>query len=82
MTPDELGHLLQPIQEAGVDVAATGAASLIATVLGAYRHLGEDHQERIIMFIVSQAWDYYNAALAEEARIRAALVPDTSGRVH
>lgn len=82
MTPEELAKTLQPVQNAGVDVTATAAAALISALISGYRHLGEEQQSRLIQLVVDEAWRLHDAAAMEEARIRAALVPDTSGRVH
>lgn len=82
MSPDDLATILTPIQDVGIEVMATAAAAMIASTISAYRHLGEAHQERMIALIVTEAWRLYDAAVAEETRIRAALVPDTSGRMH
>jgi hypothetical protein len=79
VNPDDLANLLQPVQEAGIDVMATAAATLLASVIC---NLCPAHQERMIALIVTEAWRFYEGALAEEQRIRAALVPDTSGRMH
>lgn len=82
MTPDELSRLLAPVEAAGIEVSATAAAALIAAVISSYRHLGAEQQGRIAGLVVSEAWRMYEALIAEEARVRAALVEDPHGSVH
>lgn len=81
MTPEELANVLQPVQEAGIDVAATAAAALMASVISAYRDRGEEHQIMMMEMIVQKSWQFYHGAAERERKIKAALV-EKPGSVH
>ena len=82
MTPNQLADILEPIQEAGLDVMATAASGMMASVLSAYRYFPREKQEYIVQLMVQESWRLLDAAIAEEARIKAALVLPENRSVH
>lgn len=82
MSPDELAKLLQPISDAGIEITATAAAALLASIMGCYREQGEAQQTRMIEFIVSEADRMYRMAVEREQKIKRAIAMKPSGSVH
>lgn len=82
MTPDQLADLLEPITKEGTDVTATAAAALIAAMISGYRHLGEEHQVRLIQLTINESWRMYNAAVERENKMNRAIMAPPSGSVH
>ena len=66
MTREEMADILDPIQNAGVNAMATAGATLVGTVLTAYRRLGREHQEMILRQITTEAWRLHDLAVAKE----------------
>jgi hypothetical protein len=67
MTREEMFEILEQIQDAGVNAMATAGATLVGTVLTAYRRLGREHQEIILRQITTEAWRLHDLAVAKEA---------------
>lgn len=64
MTYQELLNTVAPLQNAGADAIATGAALLLAAALSGHRRAGRTEQDHILRQIVAEAWRMHDAGVA------------------